>query len=194
MRKTILHYIAIWAIFFVVYVLIDFDGAAGFEAFKLVKAALFSTALLIIWELLVERNRRKREVEKEEVAEQPETVDVPTVEKMVEQYGEPDATLVTDGTQGMSPDSTVLIYEHGGTDGNGFLVYNGLKIDKTSITDMTFHRDERPLYKVQNFTFPEKFEIILNTTDEEHPKVFINAGHDLELAKETLLELRKHLD
>lgn len=194
MRKTILHYIAIWAIFFVVYVLMDFDGAAGFEAFKLVKAALFSTALLIIWELLVERNRRKREAEKEEVAEQPETTDAPTVEKMVEQYGEPSATLVTDGTQGMAPDSTVLIYEHGGIDGNGFLVYNGLKIDKTSITDMTFHRDERPLYKVQNFTFPEKFEIILNTTDEEHPKVFVNAGHDLELAKETLVELRKYLD
>ena len=182
MRKTILHYIAIWAIFFVVYVLMDFDGAAGFEALKLVKAALFSTALLIIWELLVERNRRKREVEKEEVAEQPETVDVPTVEKMVEQYGEPDATLVTDGTKGMASDSSVLIYNQGGTDDKGFLVYNGLKIDKTSITDMTFHRDERPLYKVQNFTFPEKFEIVLNTTDEEHPKVFINAGHDLELA------------
>ena len=193
MRKTILHYIAIWAIFFVVYVLMDFDGAAGFEALKLVKAALFSTALLIIWELLVERNRRKREVEKEEVAEQPETVDVPTVEKMVEQYGEPDATLVTDGTKGMASDSSVLIYNQGGTDDKGFLVYNGLKIDKTSITDMTFHRDERPLYKVQNFTFPEKFEIVLNTTDEEHPKVFINAGHDLELAKETLVELRKHL-
>jgi len=193
MRKTIPHYIAIWAIFFVIYVLMDFDGATGFEAFKLVKAALFSTALLIIWELLVERNRRKREAEKEGVAEQPETADAPTVEKMVEQYGEPSATLVTDGTQGMSPDSTVLIYDHGGTDGNGFLIYNGLKIDKTSITDMTFHRDERPLYKVQNFAFPEKFEIILNTTDEEHPKVFINAGHDLELAKETLVELRKHL-
>lgn len=40
MRKTILRYIAIWVIFFVVYVLMDFDGAAGFEALKLVKAAL----------------------------------------------------------------------------------------------------------------------------------------------------------
>ena len=34
---------------------------------------------------------------------------------------------------------------------------------------------------------------MLNTTDDEHPKVFIKAGHDLELAKESALELRKHL-
>ncbi len=194
MRKTILHYISIWAIFFVVYVIMDFDGAAGFEASKLVKATLFSTALLVIWELLVERNRRKREAEKEEVAEQPETVDAPTVEKMVEQYGEPSATIVTDGTRGMAPDSTVLIYDRGGNEDKGFLVYNGLQINKSDISDMTFHRDERPLYQVQDFTFPEKFEIILNTTDEEHPKIFIKAGHDLELAKETLVELRKYLD
>ena len=158
------------------------------------KATLFSTALLVIWELLVERNRRKREAEKEEVAEQPETVDAPTVEKMVEQYGEPSATIVTDGTRGMAPDSTVLIYDRGGNEDKGFLVYNGLQINKSDISDMTFHRDERPLYQVQDFTFPEKFEIILNTTDEEHPKIFIKAGHDLELAKETLVELRKYLD
>ena len=42
--------------------------------------------------------------------------------------------------------------------------------------------------------FPELFEIVLNTTDDNHPKVFVNSGHDLELAKETMLEIRKHLD
>jgi hypothetical protein len=112
---------------------------------------------------------------------------------MVERYGEPDATIVTDGTKGMAPDSTVLVYDHGGSDGNGFLVYDGLAIDKSSITDLTFHREERSPYGAQNFTFPELFEIVLNTTDEDHPKVFVNAGHDLELAKETMVEIRKHL-
>ena len=193
MRKNILRYIGMWLVVTLICFAVEYDGAAGFEIKKLATSAVISAVFVACWALIVERSRRKNDDENNEKGESSERPETPTVQDMVERYGEPDATIVTDGTRGMAPDSTVLIYDHSGTDGKGFLVYNGLTIDKTSITDMTFHRDERPLYRVQAFTFPERFEIIVNTTDEEHPKVFINAGHDLELAKETLVELRRRL-
>ena len=194
MRKTISRYIAFWVVVTLICFAVEYDGAVGFEIKKMVISAITSAVFVACWALIVERNRRRSDVEINEKAEPSEQPESPTVQDMVEQYGEPDATIVTDGTCGMELDSTVLVYDHGGADDRGFLVYNGLKIDKTSITDMTFHRDERPLYQVQDFTFPERFEITLNTTDDDHPKVFVKAGHDLELAKEMLVELRKHLD
>lgn len=176
---------------------VAFDMASGDKVSYLIlrKAAFFSIGCTTLWGLIVERARKKHETEENDSdmdffdpSGAPNTID-----EMVKQYGEPDATIVTDGTSGMAPDSTVLVYDHGGTDDKGFFIYNDLKINKSDITDMTFHRDEQPLFHVQEYTFPEKFEIVLNTIDEDHPKVFIRAGHDMELAKEILVELRQHL-
>lgn len=196
MNKKILRYIFVCVVVFAIYAGFELiDGGKTIEV-VLKKAALYSILFTILWGLIVERTRKNREedvVENEEITASPDVPETNTVEKMVEQYGEPDATIVTDGTKGMAPDSTVLIYDHGGSDGNGFLVYDGLAIDKSSIIDLTFHREERSPHGVHNFTFPELFEIVLNTTDDDHPKVFVNAGHDLELAKETMVEIRKHL-
>ena len=198
MRKTILRYIAVWAIVLAIYAVMSIVSDDSTLSHALKGAVTAATTFILIWGLLINRPRYKlvKENPYTQNADNPklsDTSDSPTVEKMVELYGEPSATIVTDGTRGMSSDSTVLIYDKGETDNKGFLVYNGLKIDKANIVDMTFHRDERPLYKAQDFTFPERFEIILNTTDDENPKVFINAGHDLELAKETLVMLRQYL-
>lgn len=197
MSKKILRYIFVCVAVFAI--IAGFDLIAGDKTTEVAlrTAAIYSILFTILWGLIVERNRKNREEEADENEEITASTDVPkttTVEKMVELYGEPDATIVTDGTKGMAPDSTVLVYDHGGSDGNGFLVYDGLAIDKSSISDLTFHREERSPYGAQNYTFPELFEIVLNTTDDNHPKVFVNAGHNLELAKETMLELREHLD
>ncbi|MBQ6156398.1 MAG: hypothetical protein IJK22_07325 [Bacteroidales bacterium] len=199
MNKKILRYIFVCVAVFAISAVFDLIAGGKTTEVVLKKAALYSISFTILWGLIVERNRKKQEEEvneneNEEITDSSDVSGSNTVEKMVELYGEPDATIVTDGTKGMAPDSTVLVYDHGGSDGNGFLVYDGLAIDKSSITDLTFHREERSPYGAHNFTFPELFEIILNTTDDNHPKVFVNAGHDLELAKETMLEIRKHLD
>ena len=199
MNKKILRYIFVCVAVFAISAVFDLIAGGKTTEVVLKKAALYSISFTILWGLIVERNRKKQEEEvneneNEEITDSSDVSGSNTVEKMVELYGEPDATIVTDGTKGMAPDSTVLVYDHGGSDGNGFLVYDGLAIDKSSITDLTFHREERSPYGAHNFTFPELFEIILNTTDDDHPKVFVNAGHDLELAKETMLEIRKHLD
>ena len=199
MNKKILRYIFVCVAVFAISAVFDLIAGGKTTEVVLKKAALYSISFTILWGLIVERNRKKQEEEvneneNEEITDSSDVSGSNTVEKMVELYGEPDATIVTDGTKGMAPDSTVLVYDHGGSDGNGFLIYDGLAIDKSSITDLTFHREERSPYGAHNFTFPELFEIILNTTDDNHPKVFVNAGHDLELAKETMLEIRKHLD
>ena len=199
MNKKILRYIFVCVAVFAISAVFDLIAGGKTTEVVLKKAALYSISFTILWGLIVERNRKKQEEEvneneNEEITDSSDVSGSNTVEKMVELYGEPDATIVTDGTKGMAPDSTVLVYDHGGSDGNGFLVYDGLAIDKSSITDLTVHREERSPYGAHNFTFPELFEIILNTTDDNHPKVFVNAGHDLELAKETMLEIRKHLD
>lgn len=196
MNKKILRYTLILIFVFAVSAVFDLIAGGKTTEVVLKRAALYSISFTILWGLIVERTRKNREEEadeNEEITASPDVPEIHTVEKMVERYGEPDATIVTDGTKGMAPDSTVLVYDHGGSDGNGFLVYDSLAIDKSSITDLTFHREERSPYGAQNFTFPELFEIVLNTTDEDHPKVFVNAGHDLELAKETMVEIRKHL-
>ena len=197
MNKKILRYIFVCVAVFAISAVFDLIAGGKTTEVVLKKAAIYSISFTILWGLIVERTRKNREEdvdENEEITDSSDVSGTNTVEKMVELYGEPDATIVTDGTKGMAPDSTVLVYDHGGSDGNGFLVYDGLAIDKSSITDLTFHREERSPYGVHNFTFPELFEIVLNTTDDNHPKVFVNAGHDLELAKETMLEIRKHLD
>lgn len=199
MNKKILRYIFVCVAVFAISAVFDLIAGGKTTEVVLKKAALYSISFTILWGLIVERNRKKQEEEvneneNEEITDSSDVSGSNTVEKMVELYGEPDATIVTDGTKGMAPDSTVLVYDHGGSDGNGFLVYDGLAIDKSSITDLTFHREERSPYGAHNFTFLELFEIVLNTTDDSHPKVFVNAGHDLELAKETMLEIRKHLD
>lgn len=196
MNKKILRYTLILIFVFAVSAVFDLIAGGKTTEVVLITAAIYSILFTVLWGLIVERNRKNREVEadeSEDITASPDVSGTNTVEKMVERYGEPDATIVTDGTKGMAPDSTVLVYDHGGSDGNGFLVYDGLAINKSSITDLTFHREERSPYGAQNFTFPELFEIVLNTTDEDHPKVFVNAGHDLELAKETMVEIRKHL-
>jgi hypothetical protein len=197
MNKKVLRYIFICIAVFAISAVFDLTAGGKTTEVALKTAVIYSILFTVLWGLIVERNRKNREKEADENEEITDSSDVSgtnTVEKMVEQYGEPDATIVTDGTKGMAPDSTVLVYDHGGNDGNGFLVYDGLAIDKSSITDLTFHREERSPYGVHNFTFPELFEIVLNTTDDDHPKIFVNAGHDLELAKETMLEIRKHLN
>lgn len=196
MSKKIFRYLFVCIAVFAISAVFDLIAGGKTTEVALKRAALYSISFTILWGLIVERTRKNQEEEageNEEITASPDVPEIHTVEKMVERYGEPDATIVTDGTKGMAPDSTVLVYNHGGSDGNGFLVYNGLAIDKSSITDLTFHREERSPYGVHNFTFPELFEIVLNTTDDDHPKVFVNAGHDLELAKETMLEIRKHL-
>lgn len=196
MNKKIFRYIFVCIAVFAISAVFDLIAVGKTTEVILKRAALYSISFTILWGLIVERTRKNRKEEAAENKEITDSANVPesnTVEKMVEQYGEPDATIVTDGTKGMASDSTVLVYDHGGSDDKGFLVYDGHAIDKSSITDLTFHREERAPYGVHNFTFPELFEIVLNTTDDSHPKVFVNAGHDLELAKETMLEIRKHL-
>ena len=196
MNKKILRYLFVCIAVFAISAVFDLIASGKTTEVALKTAAIYSILFTILWGLIVERTRKNREEEadeNEEITDPSDVSETNAVEKTVERYGEPDATIVTDGTKGMAPDSTVLVYDHGGSDGNGFLVYDGLTIDKSSITDLTFHREERSPYGAQNFTFQELFEIVLNTTDEDHPKVFVNAGHDLELAKETMVEIRKHL-
>lgn len=195
MKNKILRYTLIFAVSFGLFVMYNLASGIRMTYAIYREAAMFSFCFTILWGVIVERSRKKRESEEKDIdMDFFDPQGVPnTIDEMVRKYGEPDAIIVTDGTRGMAPDCTVLVYDHGGIDDKGFISYDNLQINKVDITDITFHRDERPLYHIQDFTFPEKYEIMLNTTDDEHPKVFIKAGHDLELAKESALELRKHL-
>ena len=53
--------------------------------------------------------------------------------EVVEQYGEPDEVIVVDATRGGETEGVVLAYDLGGQDNGGFLLYEGLVIDKRSV-------------------------------------------------------------
>lgn len=111
-----------------------------------------------------------------------------TIQDYITAYGQPDDILVTDVTRGNEPDGAVLIYDKGGKQGNGFLVYNGAVIDKDSITDITFHNKFGTA-----FGLPDEFLVVLSTNDESQQKVYIRAGNDIDMAQETISLIKSHL-
>ena len=111
-----------------------------------------------------------------------------TIQDFITTYGQPDDILVTDVTRGNEADGSVLIYDKGGKQGNGFLVYNGIVIDKDSITDITFHNKFGTA-----FGLPDEFLVVVSTNDESQPKVYIRAGNDIDMAKETITQIKSHL-
>ena len=104
--------------------------------------------------------------------------------EVVEQYGEPDEVIVVDATRGGETEGVVLAYDLGGQDNGGFLLYEGLVIDKRSVESVTFNNAAIPY--VEN-----AYQIILTTTSDSHPQVFIPVGRDVHWTREVLAQIER---
>jgi len=109
-----------------------------------------------------------------------------TLQDSVGTYGEPDDIIVTDATRSDEADGTLLVYHTGGRDNRGRLVYNGVCISLADITDVTFHNKFGTA-----FGLPDEYEIVISTTDADHPKLSVCAGRDLSLTKDSVKEIEK---
>lgn len=93
-------------------------------------------------------------------------------------YGEPDDVIVIDPTKANETKGSILVYHSKGT-----LVYDNISIDKKAITSISFHNTAIPYS-------PDDYEIIIKTTLENHPELFIRTGNNISWTQEVLGQIK----
>ena len=101
----------------------------------------------------------------------------PTLDKIIEQYGQPDDIIVTDPTHAEEAEGAILVY-------HDKLVYNQMEIPKADIVDLTFNNAMIPY-------LPAEYQIIITTKDKTKPLVRIHAGKDAHWAQEVLIAIKR---
>lgn len=96
-------------------------------------------------------------------------------------YGEPDGVIVVDPTKANETKGSILVYHS-----NGTLVYDNICIDKKAITSISFYNTAIPYS-------PDDYEIIIKTTHEKHPEIFIRTGNNISWTKEVLEQIKSAL-
>lgn len=102
----------------------------------------------------------------------------PTLDDLIAQFGQPDDIIITDPTHAEEPEGAILVYHSEGT-----LVYNGLTLNKTDITDITFNNSALPY-------FASDFQIILTTKNPAMPLLRIHVGFDAVWAQEVVQAIK----
>ena len=103
----------------------------------------------------------------------------PTLDNIIEQYGQPDDIIVTDPTHAEEPEGAILVY-------HDKLVYNQMEIPKADIVDLTFNNAMIPY-------LPADYQIIITTKDKKQPLVRIHTGNDAGWAQEVLINIEKEV-
>lgn len=110
----------------------------------------------------------------------------PSLETLTGIYGEPAHIIVANATRGNEADGSLLVYDGDGP-GQGFIVYDGIRVSRACITEATFNNAANP-YTENNY------QIVLTTTDNAHPRIYIPAGPDAAWAGEVLYEIKLRLN
>lgn len=108
---------------------------------------------------------------------EPGPEDLPTIDSLIAQHGQPDEIIVTDPTRAEEAEGAILVY-------HDKLVYNQKEIPKSDIVDMTFNNAMIPY-------LPADYQIIITTNDKREPLVRIYAGKDAHWAQEVLVAIRR---
>lgn len=115
----------------------------------------------------------------EETDEKP--VEPVTIQQLIETYGQPDDSILTDATRGNEPDGVILFY-----DNKGFMIVNGEKINISDILSVTFNNTATP------YTFGE-YQILMTTKIKERQYIRLKVGSDSEWASDVSGLINAHL-
>ncbi len=108
---------------------------------------------------------------------EPGTEDIPTIDSLIAQHGQPDDIIVTDPTHAEEAEGAILVY-------HDKLVYHQKEILKSDIVDMTFNNAMIPY-------LPADYQIIITTKDKREPLVRIHAGKDAHWAQEVIVAIKR---
>lgn len=143
---------------------------------------LIVTTLIIIAILL--SYRAKRDARPDDESPTPQATDgKPTLDTLIATYGQPDDLILVKPTRGNEPDGAILVYHKGDSVS---LVYDGIRLDKEQIADVTFNNASTP-YTVNDY------QIVLTTTDDSCGTIYIPTGMDASWAHDILSQVKRHL-
>jgi hypothetical protein len=103
------------------------------------------------------------------------------IQTVTETYGTPDDIVVVNPTRGNQLDGVILVYDE-----KGFLYINGIILNKNEITDVSFFNAANPYMS-------NEYQIVIKTTSERNPSVYISVGNELGWAKNVLFQIKGHL-
>lgn len=100
----------------------------------------------------------------------------PTLDDLIDANGEPDNIIELDPLRGNEPDGAILVYaDH--------IIYNGQRIAKQDITDVTFNNAAIPY-------FPNDYQIVLATSERT---LHLPVGRDATWAQEVAVRLKEEV-
>ena len=102
--------------------------------------------------------------------------ETPTIDNLIEKYGQPDDIIVTDPTHAEEPQGAILVY-------HDTLVYDQMEIPKADIVDLTFNNAMIPY-------LPADYQVIITTKDKNQPLVRIHTGNDANWAQEVVVAIK----
>lgn len=102
-------------------------------------------------------------------------------EQATASMGEPNHIIVADPLRGNERDGVILVYDHGGRDDKGFLVFNNTIIHKRDITGLTVNNAAIIPY------FPNDYQIVITTPSG---KLHIHTGRDMGWSQEVLMQIK----
>ena len=104
------------------------------------------------------------------------------IQTVTDTYGTPDDIIIVNPTRGNELDGVVLVYDE-----KGFLYYNGILLNKNEITDVSFFNAANPY-------MANDYQVVIKTTSERYPSVYISAGNELGWAKDLSTQIKSHLN
>lgn len=99
-----------------------------------------------------------------------------TIDSIIAREGEPDDLIIVDPTRSNEPQGAVLIYDKGGDTNDGYILFDGTKIAKSSITSITFKN-------TANAYLLNDYAIVIATDDPQQPFLRIYVGTDASWAR-----------
>jgi hypothetical protein len=104
------------------------------------------------------------------------------IQTVTDTYGTPDDIIIVDPTRGNELEGVILVY-----DKKGFLYINGIILNKNEVTDISFFNAANPY-------MANEYQIVIKTTSERYPSVYISAGYELGWAKELYVQIKTHFN
>lgn len=98
-----------------------------------------------------------------------------SVDDLLERYGEPDDLLLLDVTRSNDPVAVVLVY-------SDFIVVEGKRIERDTITDVTFNNAANPYMGTD-------YQLFIKTTIPNRPKIKLPIGSDPDHARDVTTRL-----
>ena len=102
-----------------------------------------------------------------------------TVDALTAQYGQPEDVILLDATRANEAMGVILVYKN-------FFVVEGRRLDKDTITDITFNNCGTPYAR-------DEYQVIIDTNSPEDGYIHVKTGYDATWTKEVTEDIKKNL-